>query len=148
MKAILEVIKKISQRIEERESKLFCLRNLMSAIVPELDEMPKNPNVSSRVERLAILLTDLEREISELKQIKMTCQFELADLLSERIFSEEIYQVLFMRYGLLKKFDEIARKMNFSESAIYRFHRAGLRKLKITPRISDSCDFDSTAVEN
>lgn len=148
MRAVLEVIKKISRRIEEQESKLFHLRNLMSAVVPELDGMPKNPNVSSRVERIAAAITDLEREISEFKQIKLACQLELAELLSERIFSEEINRVLFMRYGLLKKFGEIARELNFSESSIYRFHRAGLLRLGVAPKISDDFEFDSIAIEN
>lgn len=148
MRAVLEVIKKISRRIEEQESKLFHLRNLMGAVVPELDGMPKSSGVSCKVERLAVSIADLESEIFELKGIKIICQLELYGLLAKKISDGDVCNVIFQRYGLLKKFGEIARELNFSESSVYRFHRAGLLRLGVAPKISDDFEFDSIAIEN
>ena len=143
MRAILGVIKKISRRIAERESKLFHLRNLMGAVVPEFDGMPKKPNVSSRVERLAVSITDLEREISELKAIRVVCRIEFCEWLYEKISDDDVCSVLFYRYGLLKKFSVIASELNYSESSVFRLHRTGLKILGVQVKLSDDYEFDA-----
>lgn len=148
MKAILKVIKKLSQKIEECEAKLFHLQNLMNAIVPELDGMPKSPCVSSRVERLAVSIANLERKISELKTIRISCRIELIELLEKKISDANVFKVIFYRYGLLKKFNEIAADMNFSESAVFRFHKIGLKNLDVTFSLADNYELDSIGVES
>lgn len=143
MRAVLEVIKKISRQIAERESKLFLLRNLMGAIVPELDGMPKSSGVSCKVERLAVSIADLESEIFELKGIKIICQLELYGLLAKKISDGDVCNVIFQRYGLLKKFGEIAAELHYSESVIFRLHRIGLKFLGVKGSLSDDYEFEN-----
>lgn len=129
MNAVLNVIKKLSERIDEEIEKVNYLRNLMSAITPELDGMPKSPNVSKKVEWLAVSITDIEKKISELKAILISCRIELLQWLIEKFSDNDICRVLFYRYGLLKKFSEIADELHFSEPTVFRLHRFGLKEV-------------------
>ena len=147
MKAILNVVKEMNRKVEEAESKLRYLRGLRDAITPQLDELPKSPNVSKKIEWLAAAIVDIEKEIGELKAILICCRIEFCEWLYKKISDGDVRDVLFYRYGLLKKFDEIAREMNYSEPVIFRLHRIGLKKLGVQASLSDDYEFDSIAIE-
>ncbi len=142
MKAVLNVIKKLSRRIEEDAAKVNYLRNLMSTVTADLDGLPKPLNVSKKVEWLAVSIADLEKEISELKAILISCRIELCEWINEKFSGDDVGRILFYRYGLLKKFSEIADELNYSESTIFRLHRLGLRFLGIRASLSDDYEFD------
>lgn len=132
MRAVLGVIKKMVERVEELKSKTDYLRGLIRAVVPINDGMPKTKSQRSKVDFLTAAIIDNEREQSELEEIIELCRGELYELLDKKIFSAEIVRIMFERYGQLKKFSEIAREMNFSEASIFRLHRTGLLRLGIT----------------
>ena len=119
------------------------MRNLRDAVTPQLDGLPKNPNVSKKVEWLAAAIVDLEREISELKAILISCRIELCEWLFEKVSDGDVCSVLFNRYGLLKKFSEIAIDLSYSESVIFRLHRIGLKFLGVKESLSDNYEFDN-----
>lgn len=143
MKAVLNVIKNLSRRIEDAETKLNYLKNLVKSFTSKLDGMPKAPNVSKKVEFLAVGIADLASEIYQLNVVRIECQLELSDLLLEKIKDIDICRIIFLRYGQLKRFSEIAAEVNFAESTVFRLHRLGLRMLGINPKASDDYEFDS-----
>lgn len=143
MKAILNVVKKMNRRVEEAESNLRYLGNLRDAITPQLDDLPKNPNVSKKIEWLAAAIIDIEKEMSELKAILICCRIELCEWLKKKIVDGDVRTVLFYRYGLLKKFGEIANDLHYSESIIFRLHRIGLKFLGVQASLSDDYEFDN-----
>lgn len=145
---ILRVVKKISDEIEREKLKLIRLKNLVSSSRADLDGLPKSQNKNSRVETLAAAIVDSKNKISELVQIRLTCQLELADWLTGQIPNERQYQVLYFRYGLCKSFAEISRDLNYSESSVFRLHKQGLRTLGINARISDEWAFDRKVNSN
>lgn len=142
MKAVLNVVRKLSRRIEDDFEKIARLRALREAIVPELDGLPKNFSGMSRVEGIAVRIADLEAEVSELKAVLILCRIELSDWLSEKIPASETAKILFYRYGLLKKFNEIASELHYSESSVFRLHRLGLLVLGIKAKLSANYEFD------
>ncbi len=142
MKAVLNVVKNLSRRIEDEESKIRYLRNLRDAITPQLDGLPKNPNVLNKVEWLAVAIADIEAKLLELKAILISCRIELSEWLFEKIPGGDVCTVLFYRYGLIKKFSEIAADMNYSESVIFRLHRIGLKILGVQASLADDYEFD------
>lgn len=143
MKAILNVVKHLSRRIEDEESKAKYLRDLRDTITPRLDGLPKNPTVSNKIERLTATIIDVEKGISELKAILICCRIELCEWLFEKISDGDVCSVLFNRYGLLKKFSEIAIDLSYSESVIFRLHRIGLKFLGVKANLSDNYEFDN-----
>ena len=143
MKAILNVIKNLSRRIEEEESKAKYLRDLRDTITPQLDGLPKNPSVTNKIEWLTAAIIDIEKGILELKAILISCRIEFCEWLFEKISDGDVCSVLFNRYGLLKKFSEIAIDLSYSESVIFRLHRIGLKFLGVKESLSDNYEFDN-----
>ena len=143
MKAILNVIKNLSRRIEEEESKAKYLRDLRDTITPQLDGLPKNPSVTNKIEWLTAAIIDIEKGILELKAILISCRIEFCEWLFEKISDGDVCSVLFNRYGLLKKFSEIAVDLSYSESVIFRLHRIGLKFLGVKESLSDNYEFDN-----
>lgn len=127
MKAVLKVVKDLSRRIEETAENLQHLRDLRDNITPQLDGLPKNPNVPRKVEWLATAITDAENEIQQLTAILTCCRIELYEWLNEKIVDRKICRILFLRYGQLKSFQEIAQETNYSESSVFKIHRDGLK---------------------
>lgn len=142
MRAVLNVVKKMSDHIEDCKAKLILYQGLMSAIVPELNGLPRNQNVRNRVEKLAVTITDLDAEIMELTAILISCRIELCEWLFDKISIDDAARVLFYRYGLLKRFSEIAIDLHFSESAVFRLHKIGLRLLGVSPSLADEILLD------
>ena len=143
MKAILHTVRKLSEKIEMTRERLVRLRILRDAVSPELDGLPKNPSVQSRVEKLAVAMADCESELHELQAILISCRIELCEWLTDKISDGNICRVMIWRYGFLKKFSEIARELNFSESAVFRFHRLGLMQLNLRVSPADDYKIDS-----
>ena len=131
MKSILNVVKKLSRRIEEEEKRTRYLRDLRDTITPQLDGLPRSPSVAKKIEWLTAAIVDLEKRIAEFKAILLTCRIELCEWLMQKISDAEVCSVLFNRYGLLKKFSAIAMELNYSESVIFRLHRLGLKFLGV-----------------
>lgn len=143
MKAVLKVVRNLSRRVEETIGNLRYLRNLRDSITPQLDGLPKNPNVTRKVEWLATAIADMEAELQQLKGILICCRIELCEWLNEKIIDRKIFQVMFLRYGQLKTFQEIAQETNYSESSIFKSHRDGLKILGVQMSIVDDYEFDN-----
>ena len=137
MKAVLNVVRKITRRIESAETKLGCLKDAAEATTRELDGLPKSPNVSKRVENFAVRIAELRAKIDRLKLLRVECRIELWQWLAEKVQNEDACRIMFLRYGELKQWQEIAREINFAESTVFRLHRQCLRMLGIDGRLSD-----------
>ena len=142
MRAVLSVIRNLTRRIESAENKLECLKEAAEATTRELDGLPKAPNVGKRVENFAVKIADLSEAIQQMKLLRIDCIVELWQWLNEKIQDVNTCQIVFLRYGELKQFGEIAREINFSESTVYRLHRQGLRILEAHAALSDGYEFD------
>ena len=145
MRAVLNVIKNLARRIESAETKLGCLKEAAEATTRELDGLPKTPNVGKRVENFAVKIADLSEAIQQMKLFRVECQMELGLWLAEKIQNADACRIIFLRYGELKQFGEIAKEINFSESTVYRLHRLGLQILEANAALSDGYEFDRWA---
>lgn len=146
MKAVLKVVKNLSRKVEEAAGSLRYLRNLRDKITPQLTGLPKSPNIGRKVEWLAAAITDLERELQQLKGILICCRIELCEWLNEKIIDRKICRIMFLRYGLLKSFQEIAQETKYSESNIFKCHREGLNILGAHMSIADEYEIDSQII--
>lgn len=96
-----------------------------SASTTRLDGLPRPKNFSSRVESLAIKITDRERELAALVEESAIAQIDLTIEISDKV-EGAAGEVLYQRYILCRPFAEIAAAMDYSQSQIYQLHRRGV----------------------
>lgn len=143
---VLHVIKKLSARIEKEEIKLLRLNALARSTTAELDGLPHNKTESSKVEQIAIRIFECKETISLLKKVRILCRIELNNLLEVHVRNPAQCQVLFLRYGLCKAFKVIGRELGYSESTVFKLHKAGLKALELKQSLSEIWEFDKVIV--
>lgn len=131
MKSTLYVMKNLNTRINQLEEKISRLEELADSVNHELDGLPKENFVTSRVERLATSIVDCRNELSTLKTIQITCRIELCEWLNDEILDDDVCRVMVYRYAFLKTFEEIAQELHYSPSTVFRLHRLGLLHLDL-----------------
>ncbi len=116
----------LRRRIAAKEMHLEELRTQAEHITADLTGMPRGSGASSPVERIAVQIADLSWEI-ELDWLDLIAyQAEIRKAI-ESIEDVAVVQVLSDRYISYLPFRKIAEHLNYSERAIYKIHRRGLR---------------------
>ena len=122
--AELNEARSLRKEIGKMETELSALRHLYGVKVPVKDGLPKSASIDSQVERLAIKIVDLEREISELKSKLVD---EVIPRLEQRIWQEVedgiARTIYYLRYVDGMRFREIGFTTGYSEAHVYYLHR-------------------------
>ena len=120
----LSAVKELKAEIESLRVHIKTLRLSANNITSRLDGLPSSKATTSRVESLAVKITDCERRLAEL-------QIELVDKaveLSEEICRRDLGasgEVLIMHYIGGVTFAEIASALSYSRSYVFRLHKRG-----------------------
>ena len=118
----------LRRRIAAKETHLEELRTQAEHITADLTGMPRGSGPSSPVERVAVQIADLSWEI-ELDWLDLLqYQAEIRKTI-ERVEDPLVVQVLSARYISYMPWRKIAERLHYSERAIYKIHRRGLRAI-------------------
>lgn len=86
---------------------------------------------ASRIEVFTVLVADTERRLKNLRGDEAQARLDLTDAIIERVQSRLPCEIMLARYVDCNEFKAIAQRLNYSESTIYRLHRAGLTAWKV-----------------
>lgn len=129
-KEYLERVKKIDSKI----NRLTTRRERLKECMYSFSESPEGERVqtSRNVDKFGSLyakIDDIEREIKERKEEITNLQIELALEIDELPdFNQK--QVLVNRYVYLKSWQEISKKVGYSEGYIFQLHRQALKEFE------------------
>lgn len=126
----LNEARELRQRIRDEERRLDALRVAAQNIVPILDGMPHERSQASKVEKVALLVFELERELAALKtQFESACVNITRKLRQENLDAQE-FEILLLRYVACMNFRDIQCKLDVSDARVFYIHRNALKKLK------------------
>lgn len=125
----LNAARDISDQIRACESDLATFRLSMTKLVPIRDGMPKAQSNESRVEELAVLIVEKERELNELKERLIDTAGKLAREISAAPLNAQERRVIFLRYVACDNFRDIAFEMNKSDARVYAIHAVAVDKI-------------------
>lgn len=116
----------LRRRIAAKEMHLEELRTQAEHITADLTGMPRGSGAASPVERVAVQIADLSWEI-ELDWLDLLqYQAEIRKTI-ERVEDPMVVQVLSARYISYMPWRKIAETVHYSERAVFKIHRRGLR---------------------
>lgn len=129
----LNAVRKLKKKIAEGQIRLKALKNCAeSAATSKLShDKVNNKNTASKVEVLAVMIADLETEITEMqKKLVETIPTLTAKIQSE--ISDNAEQTLLLyRYVACKYFRDIGFLMGYSENWVYWKHNQILKKIGV-----------------
>ena len=127
---ILSVCWVLKKRIDSEKEKLKSMKDLVRHITTEIDGLPRDGNIGSRIEKLTAKIIDSEKAIAELTEIKIICATEIQEYINQRVKKTAARAVLFQRYGKCKLFREIIKELNYSARRVYELHLSGIKEIK------------------
>ena len=116
----------LRRRIAAKEMHLEERRTQAEHITTDLTGMPKGSGASSPVERVAVQIADLSWELEQDWLDVLAYQEEIRrtiDLVEDPV----VAQVLSARYISYLTWRKVAETLHYSERAVYKIHRKGLR---------------------
>ena len=116
----------LRRRIAAKELHLAELRTQAEHITADLTGMPKGSGASSPVERVAVQIADLSWELEQDWLDVLTYQEEIRRTI-ELVEDPVVAQVLSARYISYLTWRKVAETLHYSERAVYKIHRKGLR---------------------
>lgn len=94
-----------------------------------LDVQPKSKNTTSPTETLAILITDLEKELSDLQEKLVETIPTLTKKIQIEVPDNTEQTLIIYRYLACEYFRDIGFKMGYSETWVYWKHNSILKKI-------------------
>lgn len=116
----------LKRRIHEKETQLEELRTQAEHITADLNGMPRGSGPSSPVERVAVQIADLSWELEQDWLDVLVYQEEIRRTI-ELVEDPVVAQVLSARYISYLTWRKVAETLHYSERAVYKIHRRGLR---------------------
>lgn len=116
----------LKRRIAAKEMHLEELRTQAEHITADLTGMPRGSGPSSPVERVAVQIADMSMDLEQDWLDFIVYQDEIRRLI-ESLEDPAVMQVLSARYISYLPWREIAERLHYSERAVYKIHRKGLR---------------------
>ena len=116
----------LRKRIAAKELHLEELRTQAEHITADLTGMPKGSGAASPVERVAVQIADLSWELEQDWLDVLVYQEEIRKTI-DRIEDPVVAQVLSARYISYLTWRKVAETLHYSERAVYKIHRKGLR---------------------
>lgn len=127
--AELNKVRNLRDEVDAEKQRLATLRLAVQNLSPVLDGMPHTPTQSSRVEKLAVLILDSERDLDELLVCLEDACVELSRKLKNAPLDPIEHKILVLRYVACMSFTEIEEAVNLSEARVYFWHRQAVQKL-------------------
>ena len=138
----LNVVRVLKKKLEDETKKLSSLRDLVRPATTKftretidgksytcLDVMPRGTNTTSPTESLAMMITDAERRIANLKRRIESESLTLINKIQAEVQDVKGQALLIHRYINCEHFRDIGFAMGTSESNVYFTHRKILKKL-------------------
>ena len=125
----LNAARELAGEIRACESDLATFRLSMTKLVPIRDGMPKAQSNESRVEEIAVLIVEKERELIALKSRLIDVAGQIARQISQIELNPQERRVIFLRYVACMHFRDIAFEMNKSDARIYAIHAAAVDRI-------------------
>ena len=125
----LNSVREISRRIRDLEWRLQTLRAEAENIVPVIDGLPHATQIKSRVEKLALNITDCDNELINLREQFVNSALELGNKIDNAKLNSQEKTVLSLRYVSCMNFQDIWLKLDTSDANIFYLHRTALKKI-------------------
>lgn len=122
------------RRVERIEAELEEIRTMKMNPSINSDGMPHGHSQSD-LSSYAADITELEERLYQ-EGVQQVKEYKDISYRIDLLKNENERDTLFYRYIKGKEFWEIAQKMNCSERQIHRYHRDGLRNLKLVQDVS------------
>lgn len=123
----LTTVFELEEKISAARDELARLKSLATATTARIDGLPRSTSVTSRIENYAVKILDCQRRLDGLVEDSLCAQIDLTLDITKRVHGTA-GAILYRRYIQLKPFAVIAAELNYSESAIYKFHSDGVKK--------------------
>ena len=123
----LNSVRDLQKKIRNLERRVQELRISMDNIVPVLDGLPHSSEAKSRVERIALMIVDTERELEDLRGQLPKVQSTLAEVILREVDSPPLQSFLVLRYVEGLSFKETARRMRYTLRHVYRLQEKFLK---------------------
>lgn len=133
-KKYLREYQKHKRRVERINDELEEIRMLKMNPSINSDGMPHSHNQSD-LSSYAVEITELEEKLYQ-EGVQQVEKYKDISYKISLLKDENERDTLFYRYIKGKEFWEIAKKMNCSERQIHRYHRDGLKNLKLVKDVS------------
>lgn len=119
----LNEVRNLGTVIKEAEKELEIWRRAAAIKTPELDGLPKSHSVDSRVERIAIKITDAENALKRLNAELEVAKARLEKKICAEVQDATARALLIFRYVDCMYFRDIGFLMGYSEAHVYYLHR-------------------------
>ena len=117
----LNCVRELNKSIRDRERHLYKLRLSVENLTPILDGLPHASEAKSRVERLALNIVEVERDLDSLREQFQQEQSRLVNIIMREVDEPILQTLLILRYVECLSFNEIARRLQFSLRSIKIF---------------------------
>ena len=124
----LNGVRELNKKICDIERHLQALRISAENLVPILDGLPHSSEAKSRVEKIALMIVEDERELTALNETKLLAKSELADKILCEVNEPILQTLLVLRYVECLSFKETARRMHFTLRHIFKLHEKILKE--------------------
>ncbi|MBR0289064.1 MAG: hypothetical protein IJQ82_08805 [Selenomonadaceae bacterium] len=118
----LNSIREMNKKIRELERRLQELRISAENLVPIIDGLPHSSEAKSRVERIALMIVEHERDLEKFRDQIILAKSELVHTILREVDEPTLQALLMLRYVECLSFKETARRMKFTLRHLYRLH--------------------------
>ena len=123
----LNSVRELKKQIRILEQHLQALRLSAENLVPILDGLPHSSEAKSRVEKIALMIIEDERELETLRKQIISAKSELLDKILREIEEPTLQALTALRYVECLSYKEAARRMTFTLRHVFRLHEKFLK---------------------
>lgn len=128
----LYTVRDLRKKIRDAENFLELLRCRVSNLTPQLDGLPHAQPLESRVEKVVLMILEADREVEAYRQQLLMEAATLTNKICRLVPDTQERAVMLMRYVSCLRFEEIMKTLHMSDGTVFRLHRKGLAKLKVS----------------
>lgn len=123
----LNSVRELNKQIRRQEQHLQALRLSAENLVPILDGLPHSNEAKSRVEKIALMIIESERELDSLRAQLDRASEDLPARIHDEISDVQERTVLLLRYVACMRFRDIAFQLEMSERRVFQIHHDALK---------------------
>ena len=124
----LHAVRELKVKIKDIEKSLRTLRISADNLVPIIDGLPCAIEAKSRVEKIALMIVDRERELETLRNQLVSVKSTLANKIMSAFDEPTVQTLLILRYIECLTFKDIARRMCFCLRYVFKLHNKAILK--------------------
>ena len=125
----LNIVRELKKQIRDLERHLQALRLSAENLVPILDGLPHPNSAKSRVEKIALMIIESERELENLRAQLDRASEELPARIHDEVSDVQERTLLLLRYVACMRFRDIAFQLERSEARVFQIHHDVLKKI-------------------